>query len=155
MKPGRPILIIEDSDEDYHITSLLLRNAGVTHPIVRLRTGKEVVTFVSSPLSQEIDVHSSPLLILLDLNLPGRDGRDLLLDIRRQYWLQTVPVVILTTSANPNDVRLCYRRGAHGYILKPVDLDGFEKTMQHVADYWLQAVELPEPQDGEVWPQSS
>ena len=152
MTSTRPIVIIEDSDEDYEVTSQLLRDAGAANPLIRCRNGKEVNAFLNSEAFAGELSSPPPCLILLDLNLPGADGRELLLEIREQSRLQTVPVVILTTSSNQMDVRLCYRRGAHGYVLKPVDLERFERTIKAVADYWLRAVEPAEPEGDVLWP---
>jgi len=80
---------------------------------------------------------------LLDLNLPGTDGRDVLEQIKADDALKHIPVVILTTSSASSDVTFCYRHGASGYIIKPVDLAKFAASVQQFCSYWFEAVELP------------
>jgi CheY-like chemotaxis protein len=84
-----------------------------------------------------------PELILLDLNLPRKDGREVLKEIKESVALATIPVVILTTSAAPEDVLNSYRLHANCYITKPVSLDGFLKVVQSIDDFWLTVVKLP------------
>jgi CheY-like chemotaxis protein len=84
-----------------------------------------------------------PDLILLDLNLPKKDGRDVLKEIKESDALKTIPVVILTTSASPVDVERSYKLHANCYITKPVDLKGFIKVVQSIDNFWLTVVKLP------------
>lgn len=141
----RPILLIEDSDEDFEITCSALRLAGVSAPIGRCATGRAAMEFIHRKAANE-EVRR-PALVLLDLNLPGVDGRQLLREMLGAEWLLTVPKVVLTTSSNPRDVDTCYRQGASGYLVKPVDLDLFESMIQRVADYWLRTVRTAPAQD--------
>ncbi|NTW04234.1 MAG: response regulator [Oscillochloris sp.] len=85
-----------------------------------------------------------PHLILLDLNLPGTDGRSLLAVIKDDEDLKAIPVVVLTTSNNPRDIAICYQRGANSYQIKPVDYARFKQAMQTLLDYWFQTTTLPE-----------
>jgi two-component system response regulator len=82
-------------------------------------------------------------VILLDLNLPGTDGRDLLLEIKNDERLKLIPVVVLTTSADERDIEMCYRAGANSYMKMPVDLGGFVTAIQRLKDYWFEIVILP------------
>ena len=84
-----------------------------------------------------------PVLVLLDLNLPRLDGRELLAAIRTDPACPLVPLVVLTTSSNPRDVTTCYRAGASGYLVKLVDLPKFATMIRQCVEYWLQAVTLP------------
>lgn len=145
----RPILLIEDSDEDFDVTASALRLAGVTQPILRCANSHDALDYIHQ--RQAYTAAPRPLLVLLDLNLPGLDGRRLLRELHGAEWLATVPVIVLTTSTNPRDVDLCYRQGASGYLVKPVDLEKFERMIQHVVDYWLRTVQLAPENGGLQW----
>ena len=82
-------------------------------------------------------------MILLDLNLPGTDGRDVLAEIKRDEHLKLIPVVVLTTSSDERDIEKCYQAGANSYMKKPVDLGGFVSAIQRLKDYWFEIVILP------------
>ena len=84
-----------------------------------------------------------PDLILLDLNLPKKDGREVLEEIKQSPALKSIPVVILTTSASEEDILRSYRLHANCYITKPVDLDGFLKVVKSIDNFWLSVVKLP------------
>jgi two-component system response regulator len=84
-----------------------------------------------------------PGVILLDLNLPGTDGRQVLSEIKTADQLKDIPVVVLTTSVDERDISACYRAGANSYIQKPVDVDGFFKAIERLKGYWFEVVILP------------
>lgn len=141
---GRPVLLVEDSPEDAEATQRALRRAGLAVPILRCATGDEALDFLArrgnyaSPESAP-----RPGIILLDLNLPGTDGREVLQEIKSDAVLRHIPVVILTTSGDDRDIDACYRAGANSYIQKPVDTDGFLKAARRLTDYWFEVVILP------------
>lgn len=141
----RPILLIEDSNEDFEITRMAVRGAGVSNPILRCTTGRQALDYINRR-GQYMHL-VQPVFIIVDLNLPGIDGRQILAELRKCAWLSAVPALVLTTSTNPQDVRLCYQIGAAGYLVKPVDLDAFESMIRHVADYWLSVVTLAEQEE--------
>jgi CheY-like chemotaxis protein len=82
-------------------------------------------------------------LIVLDLNLPGTDGREVLAELKQDKNLKTIPVVIFTTSSNPKDVEGCYQYGVNGYLIKPMDTQRLRQLVQIFLDYWFEAVTLP------------
>jgi two-component system response regulator len=82
-------------------------------------------------------------LILLDLNLPGTDGREVLGEIKQDEGLKRIPVLVLTTSTDERDIDKCYQMGANSYVKKPVDLDGFMTSIQRLKDYWFGVAILP------------
>ncbi len=138
----RPLLVIEDSDDDFAILESCLRTAGVSNQLIRCSTGDEIHTFLEDV--QSVGVGQRPVFVFLDLNLPGTHGHDVLRQLKRHPTLKTTPVVILTTSAQPSDIEEAYRNGAGGFLTKPVELDKFEEMVQQVADYWFSCVQLPE-----------
>jgi CheY-like chemotaxis protein len=137
----RPILVIEDSDEDFEVLKVALNFAGVRNELIRCATAVDVSKFLRA--SPSMSSTECPVIILLDLNIPGGDGRNILRELRADPIFKAVPVIILTTSAQPQDVEACYRAGASGYIVKPVDLDRFESQIQKMTSYWLNCVQLP------------
>jgi len=135
-----PMLVVEDSDEDYEVTVRVLRELGVRNPFERVRDGVEIDAFLARR-----DAYANagrPALMLLDLNLPGADGRALLARVRADPVLRGVPVVVISTSTNPADVTAAYAAGANGYLVKPVDIARFRDTMRRFVDYWFDAVQL-------------
>ena len=142
---GQPILVVEDSDDDYEVTErALLRSGNIANPLARCRTGNEALDYLlqQGPYA-EPDAAPRPALILLDLNMPGLDGRGLLTRIKSDYDLREIPVVVLTTSDDERDVNACYELGANSYIRKPVDLDGFYSAIKTMRQFWFEIALLP------------
>ena len=139
-----PVLIIEDSPEDFEATCRALRRAGVVNPIFRCQDGDELMDYLKHR-GRFADSGSSPIpgLILLDLNLPGTDGREALTSIKSDDRLRSIPVVVLTTSSDERDIEGCYRAGANSYIQKPVDMEQYMRLVRVLAEYWLESVILP------------
>jgi CheY-like chemotaxis protein len=105
------------------------------------RNGDEALALLRR--QEAFDAKPGPDLILLDLNLPGTDGRQLLADIKGRPELKTIPVIVLTTSADERDVRDCYQLDANAYVVKPVDFDQFLSTMRSIEEFWLGRASLP------------
>ncbi|MEM9088322.1 MAG: response regulator [Cyanobacteria bacterium P01_F01_bin.53] len=149
--PVRPyLLIVEDSDEDFEsLQRILAKTCHVDAPIVRCYDGDDAIDFLhrtGTYASQPIK--TLPSLILLDLNLPGTDGREVLTHIKQDKHLKILPVVILTTSSNPSDIDTCYRYGANSYLLKHMDLALLKESIHLLMDYWLKAAVLPDTSIG-------
>jgi CheY-like chemotaxis protein len=134
-----PLLVVEDSDEDFEILELLMQQMAVQNPIHRCTNGDTALDFVYQDLSvsQERAI-LRPSVILLDLNIPGTDGREVLEQLKQDRSYKEIPIVIFTTSSNPQDIEFCYENGANGYLIKPVDSEELERTVQAFVDYWLQ-----------------
>jgi two-component system response regulator len=139
--PNQPILLVEDSPEDFETTERAFRRSGLKNPIQRCADGDEALDFLFRR-GQYADA-PRPGVILLDLNLPGTDGREVLSEIKADAELKQIPVIVLTTSSDTRDVSACYRAGANSYIQKPVDLDGFMKAIERLNDFWFEVVILP------------
>lgn len=140
------ILLVEDSPEDYEVTVRAFRKAKLVNPVFRCQDGEEALDYLYRRGPYADPVRSPrPGLILLDLNLPGTDGREVLARIKADPLLKTIPVVVLTTSADERDVEGCYRAGANSYVQKPVSLDAFLLSVQILKDYWLEIALLPCP----------
>ena len=141
----QPLLAVEDSDEDFEAFGRMLRKASIPNPIYRCSDGDEALDFLYHT-GQYIDSVKAPRpgIILLDLNLPGTDGREVLEQIKQDNALKIIPVVVFTTSSNPKDIEVCYQYGVNGYILKPIDVKKLTRTLQVFIDYWFESVILPD-----------
>jgi CheY-like chemotaxis protein len=139
-----PILLVEDSPEDYEATLRALRKAGLVNPIHRCEDGEDALDFLHRRgVYASVDKAPRPGLIMLDLNLPGTDGRQVLEEIKTTENLKATPVVVLTTSTDDRDIEKCYRIGANSYVKKPVDLEGFLRAIERLKEYWFEVVILP------------
>jgi CheY-like chemotaxis protein len=138
------LLLIEDSDEDVAATMRGLRREDVSIIFHRCTTGDQALDYLYHR-GRYADPAAAPRpnLILLDLNLPATDGRALLAVIKDDEDLRAIPVVVLTTSNNPQDIDVCYQRGANSYQIKPVDYARFKQAMKTLIDYWFYTATLP------------
>ena len=135
------VLLVEDSPGDVRLTREAFKDAKVHINLHVASDGAEAMAF----LKREGDLAKVPRpdLILLDLNLPKKDGREVLAEIKESPTLKSIPVVILTTSASEEDILRTYLLHANCYITKPVGLDGFLKVVQSIDNFWLSVVKLP------------
>lgn len=139
-----PLLLIEDSDEDFEIFRRIIQQRSLNQPIYRCIDGDEALDFLYHT-GQYINPEKAPrpAVILLDLNLPGTDGREVLEQIKKDDAFKNIPVVVFTTSSNPKDIEYCYQYGASGYIIKPINISKLRKNIQTFFDYWFEVVVLP------------
>ena len=135
------ILLVEDNAGDARLALEALREAKVHNNLSWVTDGVEALAF----LRREDSYAQSPRpdLILLDLNLPRKDGREVLAEIKADENLRRIPVVILTTSQAEEDILKAYHLNANCYISKPVDLDQFMKVIKTIKEFWLTIVRLP------------
>jgi two-component system response regulator len=140
---GRPveILLVEDNPADAELARIGLEDGKVNNDVHVVEDGEEALAF----LRKEGNFHDapSPDLVLLDLNLPGLDGRDVLREIKNDPELKAIPVVVLTTSDARPDVVEAYSNFANAYMTKPVDFQQFHDLMVGLKDYWFTLVKLP------------
>lgn len=141
------LLIVEDSPEDLEATLRALARTGRERAVRHCADGDEALDYLlrrgrfAAP-----GAAPRPSLVLLDLNLPGTDGREILAELKEHESLRTIPVVVLTTSGDPQDVDACYRAGASGYVQKPVLHDDLVAALRRLEDFWFGTVELPTPE---------
>lgn len=138
------VLIVEDSDDDYEVTlRALKKNCNLHNPVYRCETGQEAIDYVGRTGKYKTEPAPIPSVILLDLNMPGKDGRDVLKYIKTTDEYKSIPVIILTTSSDDRDVEKCYELGANTYIVKPVDFDKFIVAIRSLKEYWFNIAILP------------
>lgn len=138
------LVVVEDSDEDFDTFVEVARDVGITRTIHRAATGGDCLKLVRPPPADtSAGVRGVPALILMDLNSHGIDGREALLAIKSDDSLKKIPVVVLTTSANPKDVAFCYGAGANAYHVKPVRHLEYRSLLRDLLHYWLGTVTSP------------
>jgi CheY-like chemotaxis protein len=141
---GRPIeiLLVEDNPGDVRLTKEALKEDKLSNNLHVVGDGMDALAW----LRRQGDYTDSPRpdIILLDLNLPRKDGREVLSEIKSDDELKRIPVVVLTTSRAEEDVLKAYNFNANCYITKPVDLEQFIKVVKSIKDFWLSIVKLPD-----------
>lgn len=143
--PSLPtILLVEDNIDDYDAAVRSFKAAHLDNPIQWCKTGREALDYLKHEGSfAEQPAGARPALVLLDLNLPGMDGKKVLTIVKQDAALRKIPVVILTTSSDERDVTQCYELGASTYIQKPVDFGGLIAAVSRIKDYWFGIALLP------------
>jgi len=135
------ILLVEDNPGDIRLTQEAIKAARIQHNLNVAEDGVKAMAFLRRV--GEYAKAPRPDLILLDLNLPRKDGREVLAEIKNDVNLKRIPVVILTTSQAEEDIERTYDNHANCYISKPVDLDQFINVVKSIQDFWLTIVKLP------------
>jgi two-component system response regulator len=137
LREAQPILIVEDSADDFEATKRAFGKANLRNVIQHVLSGEDALAYLRS------NEKAKPGLILLDLNMPGLDGRKTLEIIKRTPELKKIPIVVLTTSDDERDVKACYELGANTFIQKPVDFDGLISAIKQLKEYWFEIALLP------------
>ncbi|MGB9978407.1 response regulator [Methanobacterium sp.] len=135
------ILLVEDNEGDVGLVEEVFHEAKIMNNLNVAEDGEEAILFLRR--EGKFSNVPSPDIILLDLNLPGKDGREVLKEIKEDDELKRIPVVILTTSKAEEDILKSYNLHANSYITKPVDFDQFIKVIKSIENFWLDIVKLP------------
>jgi CheY-like chemotaxis protein len=140
------LLIIEDSDEDFEALSRIINLVSTLALVIhRCIDGDDALDFLDRVGKySDLGDRSHPDLIILDLNLPGTDGREILATIKQSKTLKTIPVIVFSTSSNPKDIEACYQSGANSYMLKPMNINLLKDSVCMMIDYWFKATVLPD-----------
>jgi CheY-like chemotaxis protein len=138
------ILLAEDDPDDIYLITEAINECGLPARLVVVENGEQLLDYLNQRENYS-DVQESPRpdLILLDLNMPRKDGRETLAEIKSDPVFCTIPVVILTTSNAEDDLTRTYGQGASGFITKPASFSGLRETMCKLGAYWLGTVQLP------------
>ncbi len=140
----QPVLIVEDSRTDFVLLRKTLEQLNFIYPIHRVANGNEALDFLYRRGAYEgLLSNSIPVAILLDLNLPGMDGKECLRIIKQDETLKMIPTIILSSSDDPKDVNYCYRYGANSYMLKTTIIQDYRRTLE-VFTNWLDVCLLPD-----------
>ena len=135
------ILLVEDNPGDVRLVREVFKDAKVANNISVAEDGVEAMAFLRKEGKFAGSVR--PDLVLLDLNLPKKDGREVLTEIKTDDELKRIPVIVLTTSSAEEDIMKSYSEYANSYITKPINLDQFIKVVRSIEDFWLTIVKLP------------
>ncbi len=132
-----PIVIVEDSDEDFDTVMEAVKKAGLAAEVHRATSGDAFLALLRGAAAIR------PVMVLMDLNTPGTDGRDALITLKSDPAFRVVPVIVFSTSDNPKDLDFCYRAGANAYHVKPVRHPDHLQAVIEILGYWLGRVALP------------
>jgi CheY-like chemotaxis protein len=135
------ILLVEDNEGDVGLIEEVFEEAKIRNSLYIAEDGEEAMLFLYG--EGKFSGSPRPDLILLDLNLPKKDGREVLKEIKEDGNLKNIPVVILTTSGSEKDILRAYDLHANAYVTKPLDFDQFIKVVEAIGNFWLEVVELP------------
>jgi two-component system, chemotaxis family, response regulator Rcp1 len=137
------ILLVEDSFSDATLTIKSFQNTKIANNLHWVEDGETAMEYLRNQGAYQ---HTQrPDIILLDLNLPGMDGREVLTEVKSDPNLKYIPVIVITTSADERDILCCYNLNASCYITKPIDVKDFINTVNLIQDFWLTVVKLPPP----------
>jgi CheY-like chemotaxis protein len=134
------ILLVEDNPADARLAIEAFRENRIDNPVHVVNNGEEAVDYLHCCKKQDGKL---PSLILLDLNLPRKDGREVLAEIKNDEALKSIPVVVLTTSQSEDDIRTVYKLNGNCYVTKNPDIEQFIETVRLLGDFWLKTVRLP------------
>ena len=144
-KSNVPILLIEDDEDDVSLTQRAFIKGKILNKLYVVRDGEEAMEFLEHRgRYSDPDDAPRPGIILLDLNMPKMDGREVLQKIKSSEKLRVIPVIVLTTSERDEDILESYENGANTFITKPVEFGKFVETVVTLGKYWLSIAELPE-----------
>lgn len=137
------ILMADDDDDDFVLTQKALRESKLLNKLVRVRDGEELLDYLLGTGDYDGQELERPGVILLDLNMPRKDGREALKEIKSNPKLNDIPVVVFTTSKAEEDIYRSYKLGVNSFITKPVTFDNLISVMTSLGKYWFEIVELP------------
>ncbi|MEO5337432.1 MAG: response regulator [Magnetospirillum sp. WYHS-4] len=135
------VLVVEDNLGDARLIRELLNSGDVQHQIHHVDDGVKAMDFLRR--QGTFDASPRPDLVILDLNLPRKDGREVLAEVKGDPLLRTIPVVVLTTSEAEEDVRNCYELHANCFVTKPADFDDFNTVMRMIDEFWFGVAQRP------------
>lgn len=139
------LLVVEDSDEDFEaLQRILAKDCTLSQlNIKRCIDGDDALDLIYHQ-GEYTGLHQRPWLIMLDLNLPGTDGREVLTQVKQDEQLKTIPIVVFTTSSHPKDIETCYQCGANSYLVKPMNIEKLKTSIRLLVQYWFEIATLPE-----------
>jgi len=146
----KPVLYAEDEENDVFFLKRAFREVGILHPLVIVPDGQQAIDYCAGQGSYaDRDEHPLPCLMLLDLNMPGKSGMQVLQWVRHESCLPTLPIIILTSSLQDSDLELAYRQGANAYLVKPSQPAELLVMAKSIKDFWLSQNRPTVPNDNE------
>lgn len=136
------ILVAEDDADDRFLLQTAFQEKGYTDPIEFVENGIDLILFLEN-IAQIPGQSLFPGVILLDLNMPKKGGREVLEEIKRHPVFKSIPVVVYTTTKNESEIKRCYELGANSYIVKPSRFEALLKVVENIRNYWFETVTIP------------
>jgi len=140
----QPILIAEDDADDRYLIQTAFSEIGYPEQIDFVENGIEVFSYLDNIFtSNNMEEKALPGFILLDLNMPKKDGREVLKELKQHPVFKKIPVIVFTTTKNEIEIRRCYELGANSYIVKPISFDALLKVVENIRSFWFQTASIP------------
>lgn len=135
------ILLVEDNPADVRLISEVIKNTNVPLNLLVIRDGERAIDLLTQKIKS--NKYIMPKLVILDLNLPKKNGKEVLKVIKEDHDLKIIPVIVLTTSAFHEDIMETYQNHVNAFIIKPVDLNQFIQIIESTVNFWIKSVETP------------
>ena len=140
----QPILIAEDDADDRYLIQTAFSEIGYPEQIDFVENGIEVLSYLDNIYaSNKNEDKALPGFILLDLNMPKKDGREVLKELKQHPVFKKIPVIVFTTTKNEIEIRRCYELGANSYVVKPISFDALLKVVENIRSFWFQTASIP------------
>lgn len=141
---NQPILIAEDDADDRYLLQTAFTETGYPEKIDFVENGIEVWNYLNANYTNNhTDERSLPGFILLDLNMPKKDGREVLKELKQHPVFKKIPVIVFTTTKNEIEIKRCYELGANSYVVKPISFDALLKVVENIRSFWFQTASIP------------
>jgi CheY-like chemotaxis protein len=141
---NQPILIAEDDADDRYLLQTAFSEIGYLEKIDFVENGIEVLNYLDTNYTHNnSDERALPGFILLDLNMPKKDGREVLKELKSHPVFKKIPVIVFTTTKNEIEIKRCYELGANSYVIKPISFDALLKVVENIRSYWFQTASIP------------
>src|SRR5687767_3898945 len=137
------ILIAEDDADDRYLIGTAFTEKGYSEKIDFVENGVELLNYLENILVTYPDEKNLPCVILLDLNMPKKDGREALKELKQHPIFKKIPVIVFTTTKNEIEIKRCYELGANSYIVKPISFDALLKVVENIRSYWFHTASIP------------
>ena len=140
----QPILIAEDDADDRYLIQTAFSEIGYPEPIDFVENGIEVFSYLDNIYANNNNEEKAlPGFILLDLNMPKKDGREVLKELKQHPVFKKIPVIVFTTTKNEIEIKRCYELGANSYVVKPISFDALLKVVENIRSFWFQTASIP------------
>jgi CheY-like chemotaxis protein len=140
----QPILIAEDDADDRYLLQTAFSEIGFPEQIDFVENGIEVMTYLDNIYtSNNMEERALPGFILLDLNMPKKDGREVLKELKQHPVFKKIPIIVFTTTKNEIEIKRGYELGANSYVVKPISFDALLKVVENIRSYWFQTASIP------------
>lgn len=137
------ILIAEDDADDRYLIGTAFTEKGYSEKIDFVENGVELLSYLENILVTNPDEKNLPCVILLDLNMPKKDGREALKELKQHPTFKKIPVIVFTTTKNEIEIKRCYELGANSYVVKPLTFDELLMVVENIRSYWFKTASIP------------